>query len=320
MSSASLDAASEPTPSYDDVATRPPVAVRDGEMPGKSVESMSADEIAATQASEVAITVGDPVPAGEQNATVEIQGQPIGRSLSRQLTTSISGLQRSVSNPGAAAGNARARTEARVANLPGAGVVGAAACCILVVGVVFIAAGVTPGAIILNLYYETEGKPCSSDVSKWMYITGWLVIATAAWGCILNSVQIMNKKGDGEEGASNPCLSCVAMIMSCGSCGASIFGSYWFIYGNMQVWHNQPYNETQLAMIAANGTVLGSVEPTFDLGPAAFLGEGCDPDMWNGARTYLIVMLSLAGGLPIVCCILACCCMCVGMAAGGNSD
>ena len=81
MSSASLDAASEPTPSYDDVATRPPVAVRDGEMPGKSVDSMSADEIAATQASEVAITVGDPVPAGEQNATVEIQGQPIGRSL-----------------------------------------------------------------------------------------------------------------------------------------------------------------------------------------------------------------------------------------------
>ena len=67
-------------------------------------------------------------------------------------------------------------------------------------------------------------------------------------------------------------------------------------------------------------SVLGSVEPTFDLGPAAFLGEGCDPDMWNGARTYLIVMLSLAGGLPIVCCILACCCMCVGMAAGGNSD
>ena len=102
--------------------------------------------------------------------------------------------------------------------------------------------------------------------------------------------------------------------------GASIFGSYWFIYGNMQVWNNAPYNETQLAMIAANGTVLGSVEPTFDLGPAAFLGEGCDPDMWNGARTYLIVMLSLAGGLPIVCCILACCCMCVGMAAGGNSD
>ena len=163
-------------------------------------------------------------------------------------------------------------------------------------------------------------RDSSSDISKWMYITGWLVIATAAWGCILNSVQIMNKKGDGEEGASNPCLSCVAMIMSCGSCGASIFGSYWFIYGNMQVWNNQPYNETQLAMIAANGTVLGSVEPPFDLGPAAFLGEGCDPDMWNGARTYLIVMLSLAGGLPIVCCILACCCMCVGMAAGGNSD
>ena len=207
-----------------------------------------------------------------------------------------------------------------IASLPGAGVVGHAACCILVVGVVNLAAGVPPGAIILNLYYETEGKPCSSDISKWMYITGWLVIATAAWGCILNSVQIMNKKGDGEEGASNPCLSCVAMIMSCGSCGASIFGSYWFIYGNMQVWNNAPYNETQLAMIAANGTVLGSVEPTFDLGPAAFLGEGCDPDMWNGARTYLIVMLSLAGGLPIVCCILACCCMCVGMAAGGNSD
>ena len=42
-----------------------------------------------------------------------------------------------------------------------------------------------------------------SDISKWMYITGWLVIATAA-GCILNSVQIMNKKGDGEEGASTP--------------------------------------------------------------------------------------------------------------------
>ena len=280
----------------------------------KGFESMTAEEIAATQESEVAITVGDPVPASEQNnATVEIQGQPIGRQLSRQLT-------QSVANPGAAAAGARARAEARVANLPGAGVVGAAACCILVVGVVVLAAGVTPGAIILNLYYETEGKPCSSDISKWMYITGWLVIATAAWGCILNSVQIMNKKGDGEEGASNPCLSCVAMIMSCGSCGASIFGSYWFIYGNMQVWHNQPYNETQLAMITANGTVLGSVEPTFDLGPAAFLGEGCDPDMWNGARTYLIVMLSLAGGLPIVCCILACCCMCVGMAAGGNSD
>ena len=208
----------------------------------------------------------------------------------------------------------------RTASLPGAGVVGPAACCILVVGVVNLAAGVPPGAIILNLYYETEGRPCSSDVSKWMFITGWLVIASAAWGCILNAVQTLKSKGDLEEGPSNPCLSCVAMIMSCGSCGASIFGIYWFIYGNMQVWNNQPYNETQLAMIAANGTVLGSVEPTFDLGPAAFLGEGCDPDMWNGARTYLIVMLSLAGGLPIVCCILACCCMCVGMAAGGNSD
>ena len=153
MSSASLDAASEPTPSYDDVATRPPVAVRDGEMPGKSVESMSADEIAATQASEVAITVGDPVPAGEQNATVEIQGQPIGRSLSRQLTTSISGLQRSVSNPGAAAGNARARTEARVANLPGAGVIGAAVCLFLITSLIVVGLSGTIAAVLLNMYY-----------------------------------------------------------------------------------------------------------------------------------------------------------------------
>ena len=85
----------------------------------KGFESMTAEEIAATQESEVAITVGDPVPASEQNnATVEIQGQPIGRQLSRQLT-------QSVANPGATAAGARARAEARVANLPGAGVVGA---------------------------------------------------------------------------------------------------------------------------------------------------------------------------------------------------
>ena len=122
----------------------------------------------------------------------------------------------------------------RTASLPGAGVVGPAACCILVVGVVNLAAGVPPGAIILNLYYETEGRPCSSDVSKWMFITGWLVIASAAWGCILNAVQTLKSKGDLEEGPSNPCLARVAMIMSCGSCGASIFGIYWFIYGNMQ--------------------------------------------------------------------------------------
>ena len=37
----------------------------------KGFESMTAEEIAATQESEVAITVGDPVPASEQNnATV----------------------------------------------------------------------------------------------------------------------------------------------------------------------------------------------------------------------------------------------------------
>ena len=72
----------------------------------------------------------------------------------------------------------------------------------------------------------------------------------------------------------------------------------------MQVWHNHWYNETQLAMIAANGTVLGAVEPTFDLGPAAFLGEGCDPDMWNGARTYLIVVVLLIVALsdPLALC------------------
>ena len=33
----------------------------------KGFESMTAEEIAATQESEVAITVGDPVPASEQN-------------------------------------------------------------------------------------------------------------------------------------------------------------------------------------------------------------------------------------------------------------
>ena len=104
----------------------------------------------------------------------------------------------------------------RIASLPGAGVVGPAACCILVVGVVNLAANVPPGAIILNLYYETEGRPCSSDVSKWMFITGWLVIASAAWGCILNAVQTLKSKGDLEEGPSNPCLARVAMIMSCG--------------------------------------------------------------------------------------------------------
>ena len=67
----------------------------------KGFESMTAEEIAATQESEVAITVGDPVPASEQNnATVEIQGQPIGRQLSRQLT-------QSVANPGATAAGAQ---------------------------------------------------------------------------------------------------------------------------------------------------------------------------------------------------------------------
>ena len=166
MSSASLDTASEPTPSYDDVATRPPVAVRDGEMP-KGVESMSADEIAATQASEVAITVGDPVPAGEQNATVEIQGQPIGRSLSRQLTTSISGLQRSVSNPGAAAGNARARAEARVGSLPGAGVVGAVVCLFLVTGGVLITIS---AAVLLNMYYTNEVTGCHLHHHRHLHI------------------------------------------------------------------------------------------------------------------------------------------------------
>ena len=72
------------------------------------------------------------------------------------------------------------------------------------------------------------------------------------------------------------------MIMSCGSCGASILGSYWFIYGH--AGGTTAANETQLAMIAAAGTVLGAVELTFDLGPAAFLKQGCDPDMRNGAR------------------------------------
>ena len=199
----------------------------------------------------------------------------------------------------------------RTASLPGAGVVGPAACCILVVGVVNLAAGVPPGAIILNLYYETEGRPCSSDVSKWMFITGWLVIASAAWGCILNAVQTLKSKGDLEEGPSNPCLARVAMIMSCGSCGASIFGIYWFIYGNMQVWHNHWYNETQLAMIAAHDMTgenpLGATaENDWDQGPAAYLGEGCDPDMWIGAGTYLIAMISLAGGLSIIICVLVC--------------
>ena len=199
----------------------------------------------------------------------------------------------------------------RTASLPGAGVVGPAACCILVVGVVNLAAGVPPGAIILNLYYETEGRPCSSDVSKWMFITGWLVIASAAWGCILNAVQTLKTKGDLEEGPSNPCLARVAMIMSCGSCGASIFGIYWFIYGNMQVWHNHWYNETQLAMIAAHDMTgenpLGATaENDWDQGPAAYLGEGCDPDMWIGAGTYLIAMISLAGGLSIIICVLVC--------------
>ena len=327
MSSASLDAASEPTPSYDDVATRPPVAVRDGEMPGKSVESMSADEIAATQASEVAITVGDPVPAGEQNATVEIQGQPIGRSLSRQLTTSISGLQRSVSNPGAAAGNARARTEARVANLPGAGVIGAAVCLFLITSLILVGLSGTIAAVLLNMYYANEGKPCSTPVSLWLYVSGWLVVATFGWNCIMNILGTLNKKDGGDDddegGGKNGCVSCIVSLMGCGACLASIFGFVWYILGMTWVFGNAPYNATQLEMIAAHDATgenpLGATaDNDWDLEPAAYLGDGCYPDLVNGAWTYYIVMFSISGGLPFVCCFLACCCACVAnMGSGG---
>ena len=327
MSSASLDAASEPTPSYDDVATRPPVAVRDGEMP-KGVESMSADEIAATQASEVAITVGDPVPAGEQNATVEIQGQPIGRSLSRQLTTSISGLQRSVSNPGAAAGNARARAEARVGSLPGAGVVGAVVCLFLVTGGVLITISGTIAAVLLNMYYTNEGKPCSTPISLWLYVSGFLVIATFGWNCIMNFLQCLNKKDGGDDddegGGKNGCVSCIVGLMGCGACLGAMFGFVWYILGMTWVFGNHAYNETQLEMITAHDATgenpLGATaDNDWNLEPAVTAyGDGCYPDLVNGAWTYYIVMFSISGGLPFVCCILACCCACVGGMAGGG--
>ena len=328
MSSASLESASEPTPSYDDVATRPPVAVRDGEMPGKSVESMSADEIAATQASEVAITVGDPVPAGEQNATVEIQGQPIGRSLSRQLTTSISGLQRSVSNPGAAAGNARARAEARVGSLPGAGVVGAVVCLFLVTGGVLITISGTIAAVLLNMYYTNEGKPCSTPISLWLYVSGFLVIATFGWNCIMNFLQCLNKKDGGDDddegGGKNGCVSCIVGLMGCGACLGAMFGFVWYILGMTWVFGNHAYNETQLTMIAAHDATgenpLGATaDNDWNLEPAVTAyGDGCYPDLVNGAWTYYIVMFSISGGLPFVCCILACCCACVGGMAGSG--
>ena len=287
----------------------------------KGFESMTADEIAAAQESEVAITVGDPVPASEQNnAAVEIQGQPIGRQLSRQLT-------QSVANPGAAAAGARARAEARVANLPGAGVIGAAVCLFLITSLILVGLSGTIAAVLLNIYYANEGKPCSTPVSLWLYVSGWLVVATFGWNCIWTSLQFLNKKDGGDDdeegGGKNGCVSCIVSLMGCGACLASIFGFVWYILGITWVFGNEPYNETQLALIAAEeekeNPLGATADNDWDLEPAAYLGDGCYPDLVNGAWTYYIVMFSISGGLPFVCCFLACCCACVANMAGGGA-
>ena len=71
----------------------------------------------------------------------------------------------------------------------------------------------------------------------------------------------------------------------------------WFIFGNIQVWQNRPYNETELLL--AKDAVEGLDTQNPDLGTV-----GCDPDLWTAAKNYLIVIycfpaiLCFCGALP----------------------
>ena len=68
----------------------------------------------------------------------------------------------------------------------------------------------------------------------------------------------------------------------------------WFIFGNIQVWQNRPYNETELLL--AKEAVEGLDTQNPDLGTV-----GCDPDLWTAAKNYLIVIYCFPA-------ILCCCC------------
>ena len=75
-------------------------------------------------------------------------------------------------------------------------------------------------------------------------------------------------------------------MLSC--CTARTAG--WFIHGNVQVWNNHAYNETELA----------DAKAALEAGEA--VPDGCDPDMLSIAKNYLIFIYCLPA---ILCCLRA---------------
>ena len=75
-------------------------------------------------------------------------------------------------------------------------------------------------------------------------------------------------------------------MLSC--CTARAAG--WFIHGNVQVWNNHAYNETELA----------DAKAALEAGEA--VPDGCDPDMLAIAQNYLTFIYCLPA---ILCCLRA---------------
>ena len=82
-----------------------------------------------------------------------------------------------------------------------------------------------------------------------------------------------------------------------------MFGFVWYILGMTWVFGNHAYNETQLEMITAHDATgenpLGATaDNDWNLEPAVTAyGDGCYPDLVNGAWTYYIVMFSISAPL-----------------------
>ena len=137
-----------------------------------------------------------------------------------------------------------------------------------------------PLIIVFYVYYANEGAPCDRPIGNWLWWSGAIAVLQLAFSLPQQIWQIRNLSNTnvpaGVEGlaALNANQPPIFVVLQAAMCPVAVFGFYWYIKGNIDVWSS----------------------------------EECDGALLNGAQAYLTftyVMLGIT--------LLLCCCMCCGM-------
>jgi len=190
----------------------------------------------------------------------------------------------------------------------GVGMGGALVCAVI---------GAAPSIALLVVYNNHGTEWCDTAIGEWMFYTAIIGFALAGvsflQACASACCVAGNKQGG--KGASE------LIGMLCGCCivfPLSIFAFVVYIFGNINVWSTQPFDKDALEYLENKNPLVDKIKPNLFDHQGNFDGKGatgCNEDLFTAGRGYLIFTYCLAPSIFL----LACCCICCGVAVASGS-